>query len=550
MTTSEETSLPAEYHATDEERVEVDAVILGAGIAGLHQLHLLRRLGLRVLVFDKAGDVGGTWWWNRYPGARFDSESHVYQYMFDEELYKGWSWTERFPGQPEIQRWTQYVADRLNLRGHIRLSTTITSAVFDEDRSRWTVRTDRGDTVDAQFFVSCAGPLSAPLENLFEGQNSFSGDILHTAKWPAEDADMTGKRIGVVGIGATGIQVIQTIAGRGQHVTVFARTPQYVLPMKNRVYGEEQQSAYKARFDEVSSTVPHTFAGFDFDFAHVWAEYTPQRRREVMEELYSDGSLRLWVGGFADLFFEREVNDEISEFVRNKMRARLRDDRLADILVPSDYGFGTRRVPLEDNYLEVYHRPDVELVGIRDNPIARIAPEGIVLSDGTVHELDVIVLATGFDAGTGSLTRIDVRGRDNRSLAEDWSRDIHTLMGLGIHGYPNLFTIGAPLAPSAALCNMTTCAQQQAEWISDAIAHVRTQGATTIEATKEAEDAWIEHHEQTAAATLVPGTDSWYTGSNVSGKPRRLLSYTGGVGAYRQKCHEVATSGYPGFAIT
>ncbi|MEV7289904.1 NAD(P)/FAD-dependent oxidoreductase [Streptomyces sp. NPDC093252] len=550
MTTSEETSLPAADHATDEERVEVDAVILGAGVAGLHQLHLLRRRGLRVLVFDKAGDVGGTWWWNRYPGARFDSESHVYQYMFDEELYKGWNWTERFPGQPEIQRWTRYVADRLDLRGHIRFSTTITSAVFDEDRSRWTVRTDRGDIVDTQFFVSCAGPLSAPLDHVFEGQNSFSGDILHTAKWPAEGADLTGKRIGVVGTGATGIQVIQTIAGRGRHLTVFARTPQYVIPMKNRVYGEEQQTAYKARFDEVSSAVRQTFAGFDFDFAHVWAEYTPQRRREVLEELYADGSLRLWVGGFADLFFQREVNDEISEFVRNKMRARLGDDRLADILVPSDYGFGTRRVPLEDNYLEVYHRPDVELVSIRDNPIARIVPEGIVLSDGTVHELDIIVLATGFDAATGSLTRIDVRGRDNRSLAEDWGRDIHTLMGLGIHGYPNLFTIGAPLAPSAALCNMPTCTQQQAEWISDAITHVRTQGAATIEATKEAEDAWIEHHEQTAAATLIPSTDSWYTGSNVTGKPRRFLSYTGGAGAYRQKCHEVATSGYPGFTIT
>ncbi|HEY9416503.1 MAG TPA: NAD(P)/FAD-dependent oxidoreductase [Pseudonocardia sp.] len=529
--------------------LELDAVILGAGVAGLYQLHQLRGQGLRVRAFDKAGDVGGTWWWNRYPGARFDSEAYIYQYLFDEDLYKGWSWSEKFPGQPEIERWMHYIADRLDLRPDISFSTAITSAHFDEDRGRWTIHTDRGDVIDAQFFVSCAGMLSAPMEDVFDGQESFTGQILHTSRWPADGVDLAGKRVGVVGIGATGIQVIQTIADRVEHLTVFARTPQYVLPMKSPAYGAAEQAAYKARFEELRSVLPHSFTGFEYDFEHVWAECTPRERREVLEEIYQDGSLKLWLAGFGEIFFEQEVSDEISEFVREKMRARLRDEHLIDVLVPTDYGFGTHRVPLECGYLEIYHRDNVELVGVRDNPIARITPGGVELADGTVHELDVIVLATGFDAGTGSLTRIDVRGREGRSLTDDWGRDIRTMMGLGVHGYPNLLTTAVPLAPSAALCNMTTCLQQQTEWITGAIRHVRDQGKSTIEPTREGEDAWVAHHEETSGATLIANTSGWYLGSNVPGKPRRVLSYTGGVGTYRDKCDEVAANGYPGFVL-
>jgi acetone monooxygenase (methyl acetate-forming) len=529
---------------------QLDAVILGAGVAGLYQLHQLREQGMRVRAIDKAGDVGGTWWWNRYPGARFDSEAYIYQYYFDEKLYKDWSWSEKFPGQPEVERWLQYVTDRLDLRKDIQFSTTIESAHFDEERDRWTITTDRGDVLDAQFFVSCAGMLSAPMENLFEGQDSFRGPILHTSKWPAGDIDLDGKRVGVVGIGATGIQVIQTIADQVGHLTVFARTPQYVLPMKSPHYGPEEQAAYKARFDELKATIPHTFTGFEYDWAHAWADCTPEKRLEVMEEVFADGSLKFWLASFGEMFFSPEVSEEISEFVRGKMRTRLKDDpHLCDVLIPTDYGFGTHRVPLERDYLEVYLRDNVELVGVRDNPIARIVPEGIELADGTAYELDVIVLATGFDAGTGSLTRIDVRGREGRSLTEDWGRDIRTMMGLGVHGYPNLLTTAVPLAPSAALCNMTTCLSQQTEWISDAIKHVRAEGKQTIEPTKEGEDAWVAHHEETSGATLIAQTTGWYLGSNVPGKPRRVLSYCGGVGTYRQKCDEVAANGYPGFAI-
>jgi acetone monooxygenase (methyl acetate-forming) len=529
---------------------QLDAVILGAGVAGLYQLHQLREQGLRVRAIDKAGDVGGTWWWNRYPGARFDSEAYIYQYYFDEKLYKDWSWSEKFPGQPEVEQWLHYVTDRLDLRKDIQFSTTITSAHFDEDRARWTITTDGGDVIDAQFFVSCAGMLSAPMEHPFEGQDSFRGPILHTSKWPAGGIELDGKRVGVVGIGATGIQVIQTIADQVGHLTVFARTPQYTLPMKSPRYGPEEQAAYKARFDELKATIPHTFTGFEYDWAHAWADCTPEKRLEVLEDVYADGSLKFWLASFGEIFFSPEISEEVSEFIRGKMRARLKDDpHLCDVLIPTDYGFGTHRVPLERNYLEVYLRDNVELVGVRDNTIARIVENGIELADGTVHELDVIVLATGFDAGTGSLTRIDVRGREGRSLTDDWGRDIRTMMGLGVHGYPNLLTTAVPLAPSAALCNMTTCLSRQTEWISDAVMHVGAEGKQTIEPTKEGEDAWVAHHEATSGATLIAQTTGWYLGSNVPGKPRWVLSYCGGVGTYRQKCDEVAANGYPGFAM-
>jgi acetone monooxygenase len=546
MTSAIENRSPSSAPGPD---VELDAVILGAGVAGLYQLHQLREQGLRVRAYDAGDDVGGTWYWNRYPGSRFDSEGYIYQYLFSEELYKGWSWSEKFPGQPEIERWMQYVADRLDLRRDIQFSTTITSAHYDEDRGRWTIRTDRGDTIDTQFFVTCGGMLSAPMATLFDGQDDFTGTVVHTSRWPKDGVELAGKRVGVIGVGATGIQVIQTIAAEVAHLTVFARSPQYSLPMKNPKYSEAEQAWYKGRFDELRTTIPHTFTGFEYDFEHVWAECTPEQRLEILEEIYEDGSLKLWLASFGEIFFSEEVSEAVSEFVRGKMRARLKEQRLIDILVPTDFGFGTHRVPLERGYLEVYHRENVELVGVRDNPIVRIRPEGIELADGTVHELDVIIMATGFDAGTGALTRIDIRGRGGRSLAEDWSRDIRTTMGLMVEGYPNMLTTAVPLAPSAALCNMTTCLQQQTEWISGTIRTLREQGKSVIEPTKEGEDAWVAHHEEIAGATLVTKTNSWYLGSNVPGKPRRLLSYIGGVGTYRLKCEAEAEAGYPAFRM-
>src|SRR3954471_10347481 len=528
---------------------KLDALIIGAGVAGLYQLHQLRELGMNVRAYDTASNVGGTWYWNRYPGARFDSEAYIYQYLFSEELYKGWSWSEKFPGQSEIERWLNYVADRLNLRPDIQFDTTITGAEFDEATNRWTVKTNTGETIDTHFLVTCGGMLSAPLTNVFPGQKTFKGKLFHTGRWPKEPVDLAGKRVGVAGIGATGIQVIQTIAGQAGHLTVFVRTPQYAVAMKNPKYGQPEVDAYKARFDELKNTIPKTFTGFEYDFVHKWADLTPEKRREVLEETWQDGSLKLWLASFGEMFFDETVNEKISEFVRDKMRARLKDPKLIEMLIPKDYGFGTHRVPLESNYLEAYLRPNVEAVNVRSNPIERVTPEGIQTADGKVYELDVIILATGFDAGTGALTRIDIRGRGGRSLKEDWGRDIRTTMGLQVHGYPNLFTTAVPLAPSAALCNMTTCLQQQVEWISDCIRHMRDTGRAVIEPTKKAEDRWVAHHDELADATLIARTSSWYLGSNVEGKPRRVLSYTGGVGTYREQCDEVASRGYEGFVM-
>ncbi|MEM8744607.1 MAG: NAD(P)/FAD-dependent oxidoreductase, partial [Pseudomonadota bacterium] len=407
----------------------VDALVIGAGVAGLYQIHQLRGQGLKVLGVEAGTDVGGTWYWNRYPGAKFDSESYIYQYLFDEDLYKDWTWSERFPAQPEIERWLQYVTERLDLRKDIRFGRTVTEARYDEGRGRWTVHTDQGDVFDAQFVIGCTGMLSAPLENRFPGQETFKGPICHTAKWPKEDIDLDGKRVGVVGIGATGIQVIQTIAERVGQLKVFIRTPQYVLPMKNPSYGPDEAAWYKSRFEEFCSNLPNTFTGFEYDFTDKWADLTPEQRLEKLEEIHADGSLKLWLASFAEMFFDEQVSEEISEFVRKKMRARLKDPKLIDMLVPTDYGFGTHRVPLEVDYLEVYLRDNVEAVSVKDNPIAEIVPEGIKLEDGTVHELDVIILAVGFDAGSGAMARIDITGRNGMALRDEWSKDIRTTLG-------------------------------------------------------------------------------------------------------------------------
>ena len=527
---------------------KLDAVVVGAGVAGLYQLFRLREQGLSVKAIDAGSSVGGTWYWNRYPGARFDSEGHTYQYLFSEELYKGWSWSERFPGQPEIERWLNYVADRLDLRKDIQFGTTVKSAHFNEATQRWLVATDKGEVIDTQFLVTCCGMLSAPHVS-FPGQETFKGELFHTARWPKGPIELAGKRVGVVGNGATGIQVIQSIAGEVGHLKVFIRTPQYIIPMKNPKWDAADAAAYKSKFKFLTERLPKTFTGFEFDFEHAWADLTPQQRRQVIEDCWNDGSLKLWVSSFAELFFDEAINAEITEFVREKMRERIKDPKLCEQLIPTDYGFGTHRVPLESNFLEAFHRPNVEIVGVKNNPIARITSEGIQTADGTVHAFDVIILATGFDAGTGALTRIDIRGRDGRSLKDDWGRDIRTTMGLQVHGYPNLFTTAVSLAPSAALCNMTTCLQQQVEWIADCIKYLRGKNLNIIEPTRDAEDQWVAHHDETANATLIAKTNSWYLGSNVEGKPRRVLSYCGGVGTYRQKCDEVAASGYQGFAM-
>ncbi|WP_085314543.1 flavin-containing monooxygenase [Derxia lacustris] len=548
MTLTHQNATPAN---ASNPAIRLDALIVGAGVAGLYQLHRLREMGLKVRAYDTASGVGGTWYWNRYPGARFDSQAEIYQYWFSEALYKAWKPSERFPAQAETEQWLNFVADRLDLKKDIQFDTRIASAHFNEDSQRWDIATDAGERIDAQYFIACCGMLSAPLADRFPGQSSFKGQIFHTARWPKEAVDLKGKRVAVVGTGATGIQVIQTIAPEVGALKVFARTPQYVIPMKNPKYSQADWDRWGARFHETKQRVRSTFAGFDYDFqAKPWAESTPEERLAVLERNWDDGSLALWLASYPEMFFDEAVSREVSDFVRAKMRERLRHDpALCALLIPTDYGFGTHRVPLESGYLEVYLQDNVEAVDCRATPIECVVPEGIRTADGKVHEVDVIILAVGFDAGSGAFTRIDIRGRGGRSLKAQWQEEIRSAMGLQVHGYPNMFTTGAPLAPSAALCNMTTCLQQQVDWISDCIAYSRSQGRQVVEASKAFEDKWVAHHDETAAATLVVKTDSWYMGSNVEGKPRRLLSYIGGAGNYHRQCDELAASGYPGFEM-
>ncbi len=529
----------------------LDAMVIGAGVAGLYQLYRLREMGLTVRAYDTASGVGGTWYWNRYPGARFDSQAEIYQYWFSEELYKSWQPTERFPAQPETEQWLNFVANRLDLKKDIQFNTRIAAAHFCEESGYWRVTTEAGETINTQYLISCCGMLSAPLSDRFPGQTDFNGQIYHTGLWPKDPVDFSGKRVAVVGTGATGIQVIQTIAPAVGSMKVFVRTPQYVIPMRNPKYSKEDWEKWGTQFHQLKKRVRETFAGFDYDFdAGPWAEKTPDERQAVLEQLWEDGSLAMWLASFPEMFFDEQVNEVVSEFVRIKMRERLQSrPDLCNLLIPTDYGFGTHRVPLESKYLEVYLQPNVEAVDCKQSPIERIVPEGIQTADGKIHEVDIIVLAVGFDAGSGALSRIDIRGRDNRSLREQWKQEIRTSMGLQIHGYPNLFTTGAPLAPSAALCNMTTCLQQQVDWITGCIEFAIQHGKQVVEASKEFEDDWVQHHDETAAKTLVVKTDSWYMGSNVDGKPRRLVSYIGGVGNYHRRCDEIAAQGYPGFEM-
>ena len=400
-----------------------------------------------------------------------------------------------------------------------------------------TSRPRRGNGSIRNIWSPAAACCRRRLPSVFPGQSTFRGEILHTARWPKNGVDVKGKRVAVVGIGATGIQVVQTIAPEVGSMKVFVRTPQYIVPMNNPKYTQEDWDRWSSQFHELKKRVHTTFAGFHYDFENrPWAEMTPAERNEVLEKFWKEGSLAMWLATFPEMFFDEQVSAVVSEFVRDKMRDRLRHDpKLCDVLIPTDYGFGTHRVPLETKFLEVFLRDNVEAVNCRKTPIERIVPEGIQTADGRVHEVDVIILAVGFDAGSGALSRIDIHGRDGRSLREQWRQELRSAMGLQVHGYPNLFTTAAPLAPSAALCNMTTCLQQQVDWITGCIGYARDTGKQVVEATEEFEDRWVKHHDETAAATLVVKTDSWYMGSNVEGKPRRLLAYIGGVGNYHQQ---------------
>ncbi|MBW0102060.1 NAD(P)/FAD-dependent oxidoreductase [Pseudonocardia sp. KRD291] len=528
---------------------EVDAVIVGAGFAGMYQLHRLRELGFTTRVFEAGDGVGGTWYWNRYPGARCDVESMSYSYSFSPELEQDWEWTEKYPAQPEILRYAEHVADRFDLGRDITFETRVTSAAYDEGRERWLVTTDTGETVDTQFLIMATGCLSASKLPEVPGLDRFQGQTFHTAHWPRGGVDFTGQRVAVIGTGSSGVQSIPIIASQAAELTVFQRTPAFSLAARNRPLEQSEIDQMKARYRDWRAAQRASGFGVPIEPATKSAlEVSEAERTAKYQGAWDGGTLTAIIGGYTDILADREANETAAEFVRQKIRERVTDPQVAETLSPRSYPIGTKRPCLDTNYYETYNQPHVHLVDLRKTPLVGLTETGVATSEDS-YDLDAVVFATGFDAMTGALTAIDIRGRGAVALKEKWSEGPRSYLGLCVTGFPNLFTITGPSSPSV-LSNMIVSIEQHVEWVSDALAHLRQNGLGTIEATAEAEDGWVAHVEEVGNATLYPQADSWYMGSNVPGKPRVFMAYIGGVGPYRELCTEIAENGYRGFALT
>jgi Predicted flavoprotein involved in K+ transport len=535
-----------------ERATTVDAVVIGAGFTGLYMLHKLRdQMGMTVRVFEVGDGVGGTWYWNRYPGARSDSDSYLYSYSFDKELQQEWQWSERYPVQHEILSYLEHVADRHDLRRDITFGTRVQSATFDEGAGTWTVATDGGETVTAQFLISGVGGLSASNIPDFPGLDSYRGETYHTGHWPHEGVDFTGKRVGIIGTGASAVQSIPLIAQQAADLTVFQRTANYIVPARNGPVDPEIVASRKANYDEHRHNARYSFAGFDhYQFIDKGAlEDTEEQRQAEFQGRWDMGGFGLWLANYNDIFFSDESNKTVRDFLDARIRATVRDPETAELLVPKGHAFGCKRNPLDSGYYETFNLETVHLVSVADNPIAAITPKGTRLTDGSEFELDAIVFATGFDAMTGPINKIDIRGRGGQLLRDKWHAGPHTYLGLMSAGYPNLFTITGPQSPSV-LSNMPTSIEQHVEFTAQIIGAVRDRGEQLVEPAKEAEDAWVEHAQELANASLFPQANSWYMGANIPGKPRVFLPYLGGVGGYRQKCEEVVENGFEGFVFT
>lgn len=525
-----------------------DAIIIGAGIAGLYQLYRLRELGLKVRVFEAGSDVGGTWYWNRYPGARFDSESYTYAYSFSKTVLDEWEWSEHFAAQPETLRYLQFITEKFNLRSDIRCNARIASAIYLEADNVWEIATENGERARAKFLITAVGVLSAPYTPDIPGRDDFTGASWHTAKWPHHPVDLSNKRVGVIGSGATAVQLITEVAKNVGHLTVFQRTANYCVPLNNRPIRPAEQGDLKARYGEMFERCRQTFGAFihDFDPRSVF-DVSLDAREALFEKLWHEPGFGFWLGNFYDIMTDEKANATIAEFVRRKIRERVKDPKIAERLTPRDHCFGTKRVPLESGYYEAYNRPNVELVDLKETPIERITPAGIKTRE-TDYEFDVIIFATGFDAVTGALTRIDIRGEGGQGLKEKWQDGPRTYLGLQIAGFPNLFTVvGAHNA--ANFCNVPRCIEQNVEWVTACIRYLRDHHVQRIRATEEAEEDWRQHCEEVVSHTLFPTANSWFMGANIPGKKRAFLAYGGGLPRYREKCDEVAAQGYAGFVL-
>ncbi len=523
---------------------QLDAIVIGAGVSGLYHLYCLRKLGLAAQIYEAGGGVGGTWYWNRYPGARFDSESYSYAYSWSEELLHEWDWKEHFSAQPETEQYLNYVADKFDLRRHIQFNARIASAVYNEKENLWEIKTEDGRQARTRFLIAAVGILSATYMPNIVGIDSFKGQSFHTSRWPHEPVSFRGKRVAVIGTGATAVQLITEIAKDIGHLTVFQRTPNYCAPLRNALIDPETQKKIKASYPQIFKLCNETVGAFMHDFDPRSAlEVSPQEREAFYEEIWAQPGFRKWFGNFHDIMTSREANETFAEFVRNKIRARVKDPMVADKLCPKDHPFGSKRIPLESGYYEVYNQDNVLLVDVREAPIERVTATGIKTSHKE-YDFDVIVYATGFDAVTGELTRIDIRGEGGQQLKEKWADGPRTYLGLQTAGFPNFF-----IANGAVFCNFPRCAEVVAEWVSDCIGYMQQKNLKRITTTPQAENEWTEHDLALTAGMLFTESNSWFMGANIPGKKQQYLLYSGGAPKYREKCAEVAANGYNGFLL-
>jgi cation diffusion facilitator CzcD-associated flavoprotein CzcO len=528
---------------------EFDVLIIGAGISGLYQLLLLRRLGLRVRVFEAGTGVGGTWYWNRYPGARFDSESWSYGYSFSNELLADWDWTEHFAPQPETERYLNHVADRFDLRRDIQFSARVTAAHWDEAGRRWALTLEDGSRHACRFLVAAVGPLSAPTYPRLPGLEDFRGEAWHTGLWPKHEVDFTGKRVAVIGTGASAVQAIPEIAKAAGRLTVFQRRPNWCTPLHNAPIDAAEMATIRARYPEIFQRCRETAACFIHTTdPRGTFEVSAQEREAFWERRYGEPGFGIWQGNFRDVLIDREANRLLSDFVARKIRERVQDPVTAERLIPKDHGFGTRRVPQETGYYEAFNRANVELVSILETPIERITATGLATAE-RAFDFDTIVYATGFDAITGSHDRIDIRGVGGRPLKERWRGDLATCMGMLVDGFPNLFMV---MGPHTALGNIPRSVEYNVEWIRDLLAHMRGIGLTRVEPDGEAVREWTGFVKRKGEGLLSNEVDSWMTGVNlnVEGKQTRIIArYSGTAPEYRAWCDEVAAAGYRGIAL-
>ena len=533
-------------HETKIDRL--DALVIGAGFSGLYMLHRLRKAGLSARAYEAADDVGGTWYWNRYPGARCDVESMQYSFSFDEDLEQEWQWTERFATQPEILSYINHVADRYDLRRDIVFETRIVAAHFDNAANLWEVETDRGERIATRFVISAAGCLSTARIPDLPGLEAFKGKFFHTGAWPHEGVDFSGLRVAAIGTGSSGIQAIPEIAKQAAHLTVFQRTPNFSLPARNAPLSEEQVTHWKSQYPKLRKYArEETRSGTIYDLPSKAAlEATEEERRNEYEDRWRRGGAN-FMYSFSDLATDESANKTAADFVREKIRQTVKDPETAEALCPYDYPIFTKRICVDTDYFETYNRENVELVDLRKHRLETITATGVRTADGD-REFDAIVFATGFDAITGALTSIDIRGVGGQSLKEKWAAGPRAYLGLVSAGFPNLFMLTGPGSPSV-LSNMIVSIEQHVDWVSDCIANMQATGADRIDAEPDAEEAWILHVNEVANQTLYPRAASWYMGANIPGKPRVFMPYMG-VHTYRQKSDEVVRDGYRGFVLS